>query len=362
MHIRKMITGILTLVLFTIGFATAAQMTDDLTGTQWELITLNGDDVIGDSALTLTFGEDNRASGHAGCNGFGAMYTVDGFEVSFDQIISTMMACADEDVMAQEVAYVSALGTITTYEITADDQLILTGDTGDELVFERITLEDTEWQLMTIAGADVLEDTVITLNLHADGGANGETGCNVFRTSYTFDGETIRFDENIVTTRHACVDEAAAEQEQAYLNALTSASWVTVTRETLTITYGEAGETLVFARMLTLADTEWQLETINGVNVIEGSDVTLAFDAQGNITGSSGCNTFGGTYAVDGEILTFGEIETTERACVEAELNEQEAVYYAALNSVNSYELTDAALILTYGDDDEQLIFTPFEG
>ncbi|CAB4934041.1 unannotated protein [freshwater metagenome] len=81
--------------------------------------------------------------------------------------------------------------------------------------------------------------------------------------------------------------------------------------------------------------------------VIEGTVLTLRFDAGGQASGSGGCNTFGGPYALDGGQLRIGPLAATLRACAgPAGANEQEAGYFAALGSVRGLRLAGGLLTL----------------
>ena len=53
---------------------------------------------------------------------------------------------------------------------------------------------------------------------------------------------------------------------------------------------------------------------IDGRALVAGSRVRLAF-AAGRIGASAGCNSMGGTYAIDGDLLVAGQLATTEMAC-----------------------------------------------
>ena len=93
-------------------FATAP-----LEGTAWQLVSLGGEAVtVGEGrprpGLTL-LAEDGRAAGSDGCNRFMGSYTVEGEKLSFGQLASTMMACADGMDAAQR--YTAALGATARY-------------------------------------------------------------------------------------------------------------------------------------------------------------------------------------------------------------------------------------------------------
>ena len=100
-----------------------------------------------------------------------------------------------------------------------------------------------------------------------------------------------------------------------------------------------------------LAETEWALSAIrptsNETPVLTKTAVTLKFE-DGQLQGSSGCNSYSATYAVDGRSLTFGPIAVTEMACLEPGIMEQEAAFLAALSTTSAYDLANEELSLTY--------------
>ena len=59
----------------------------------------------------LTFKEDETVSGNSGCNGFGGNYKVQGDQVAFDQIVSTLMACDDPRMKQENVVQKVLSGT-----------------------------------------------------------------------------------------------------------------------------------------------------------------------------------------------------------------------------------------------------------
>jgi heat shock protein HslJ len=110
-----------------------------------------------------------------------------------------------------------------------------------------------------------------------------------------------------------------------------------------------------------LVGTSWALDSFleNGVEtpVIEGNQPTLQFQADGQAVGTGGCNQFGGEYFLT-DRLNFREIITTEIACTEAGIMEQEQRYYQALQSAGEFEIVGDELRITYGEGQGTLIFT----
>ena len=86
-------------------------------------------------------------------------------------------------------------------------------------------------------------------------------------------------------------------------------------------------------------------------------DATLLLQ-DGQASGSGGCNTFNGTYVLDGTSLTFGdEISTTLMLCEEA-VQAVEDAYLAALPEVAGWAISGGVLTLT---DDVGTVLLTFE-
>ena len=83
--------------------------------------------------MTLEF-TDKTARGSGGCNGYGGDYRLNGSTITFAPIASTLMACADVQIMETESAYLAALqdgGTVKADQGT----LVITGPNGGTLKF-----------------------------------------------------------------------------------------------------------------------------------------------------------------------------------------------------------------------------------
>ena len=91
-----------------------------------------GTPVAPDSQASIAFNEDGTLTGSSGCNGFGGEYTVDGDEIEFSGLVSTLMAC-EELLMTQEGTVFKVLDGTASYKIDGDT-LTITKD-GTALVF-----------------------------------------------------------------------------------------------------------------------------------------------------------------------------------------------------------------------------------
>ncbi|TVR20107.1 MAG: META domain-containing protein, partial [Anaerolineaceae bacterium] len=352
------ILSLVLIALLALPFASLAvsgddNADDDLIGIEWTLVSIDGSPVIAGSTITLTLGaEDSDAFGTGGCNRYGAQYNIDGDDLSFDMVISTLMACMEDDITAQEAAYFEALSAITGYTLEAG-RLTLTDDDGVRLVFNApLSLETTRWQLVSIDGADVVTEETPTLIFDGEG-VRGHSGCNILRTTYQTADDAITFAEVIRTTRRACADPAASDQENDYLEALADARSFALDHATLTIFYGDDERALVFVAVVDdLADTAWVLVSIGGADVVEGETPTLEFGGRDDVNGDTGCNVFRTTFQTVGASITFApDIRTTRRACVDTAASDQERAYLQALTDAESFVLDDDTLTIFYGDD-----------
>jgi heat shock protein HslJ len=99
-----------------------------------------------------------------------------------------------------------------------------------------------------------------------------------------------------------------------------------------------------------LENKTWVLESYSQQDslqdVLEGTEITAIFDsAEGEISGSAGCNSYFASYDVDGSKLSISTIGCTEMFCVTPEgVMEQEEQYLTTLATAESYEVRDGQL------------------
>ncbi len=77
-----------------------------------------------------------------------------------------------------------------------------------------------------------------------------------------------------------------------------------------------------------------------------GTTVTLKFGEDGRASGSTGCNSYSGTYEVRGDSISFGRLVSTRRACLDQNANEQEHRFLSALESANRFRLSSNRLTI----------------
>ena len=109
-----------------------------LAGTNWQLTAINGQPpVAGDVVPTLQFQPEDHVGGNGGCNGYGGAYELNGSALKFTEVMSTLMACADDALTTQEGAYFQALNNVAGYTLSGDTLTLQDASGATVLVFAR---------------------------------------------------------------------------------------------------------------------------------------------------------------------------------------------------------------------------------
>jgi len=121
------------------------------------------------------------------------------------------------------------------------------GQTGRGMSTDQRVLTGIDWRLISLgpAGAEtgVVAGTTVTLTFGEDNRANGSTGCNSYSGTYQVRGDNISF-SRLVSTRRACLDQKANEQEQRFLSTLGGANRFRLASNRLTI-YSDRGRSVL---------------------------------------------------------------------------------------------------------------------
>jgi heat shock protein HslJ len=107
-----------------------------LLGPEWVVESIDRVPLVGDSRVTVAFGEDGRIHGDGSCNRYNAAYQLTGEGLSIGAAASTMMACA-QPLMEQERRFFGALAAVRRFEIAPDGALVLLSDDGRKLIARR---------------------------------------------------------------------------------------------------------------------------------------------------------------------------------------------------------------------------------
>ncbi len=362
-----------TVLVFTRGTLSTEEPSEpvSLTGA-WTLTSYGPTDTptlaVEGANAELTFNADGTVSGSSGCNSLNGDYSVEGDQVTFGAIVSTRMAC-DGAIMAQEAAVLNVLTGTASYKVEGD-LLTITKDS-NVLVLTRGVESTGEpegsdllgaWNLTsygtTEAQSPALADVEAGLTFNEDGTLTGTSGCNQFSGTYKVDGNEIAFNE-IASTLMLC-DTPLMEQEEAMSQMLSELTAYRIEGNTLSIV--KNGMMLVFTRD-TLGTEEpsepvsltgtWTLTSYGTGDTLSSAladvEANLSFNEDGTVTGTSGCNEFGGDYTVEGDQITFNEIVSTLKLC-DTPLMGQEEAMQQVLTETADYQIEGNTLTITNND------------
>lgn len=105
-----------------------------------------------------------------------------------------------------------------------------------------------------------------------------------------------------------------------------------------------------------LLGTKWDLITFGEQAPVPGSKLTINFEG-GELGGSAGCNSYFGSYTVDGTNLNISQVGSTMMACMGNGLMEQESQFLTMLQAAATFTLSADQLTIHTAEGD--LIFQP---
>lgn len=288
-----------------------------LANTGWQLVSYNIGTVqvpvAAGSKITLKFNEDSSIGGSGGINLYFGSFIQNGNLITFGPVGCTEMA-GPQALMDQESTYFSLLDTTRSYSATAST-LELSDATGRvTLVFRSdnsgnsngpavenpaTVLPGTEWQLSsysdgvtTVSGQDI---RTITLKFDDPGTISGFGGVNNYFGTCTMDGTTISIGP-LGSTKMAG-PELLMTLEQLYFNLLNSATGVSLSGDSLSLTNNEGTAVLNFESKVTASQDRYTAIILPGkshavIPLATGghslTTITNRFNKNGNWTGFTG--------------------------------------------------------------------------
>jgi len=214
-------------------------------------------------------------------------------------------------------------------------------------------LVNTSWSVTTINGVAVRPDARPTMTFAQDGTVAGSASCNQYSGPFRTDGDRISLGD-IASTMMMCQGEVGA-QETAFLGALQAAqTWRLTPAGELEI--GGVGSIVAGPGIAEgppppdpaewLGGTSWDLVEMGTTADFAQIVPTIEFGADGGVSGFAACNTFSGTFTIDGPTVALGPLATTKMAC-ERPASAVEAEYLGALSGVATWSIEpDGRLLL----------------
>jgi heat shock protein HslJ len=165
------------------------------------------------------------ATGSSGCNDFHGRYTIDGQEIVFGTLASTVKVCGDA-AMIVESNFVQAMSYVARFGVRDTGLLFVSPPGAALLAFAPKPTGSVEgdWTVSAMQNAQgaivpPIDGTPLTTSFKADGTLTGNDGCNDFSGSYTLSGPRIVI-SGLSGTRAACPSPDLSDQETQFLTML----------------------------------------------------------------------------------------------------------------------------------------------
>ena len=201
----------------------------------------------------------------------------------------------------------------------------------------------------------LVEGTVIRLTFQGNN-ISGQAGCNTMGGTFTVvDGKL--FWQGGGMTEMGC-DPARHAQDDWLSQFLGSQPLFSLVGDDLVLTSGDTVITLRDREIVEpdqpLVGTTWTLSSVISGDAVSsvpmGVIATIVFNADGSVAVDPGCNSGGGTYAVDGESIAFSDIFTTKMACPGPRSDVEAAVLQVLSADAITWAIDSGSLTLMAGN------------
>lgn len=191
----------------------------------------------------------------------------------------------------------------------------------------------------------------------------GKSGCNNFSVNYKNLAKKNRIETSSPRGTMMACDEEKMGLEQEFISVMNN-KVLKITRKKNTVTFKDLhSKTIMEFTVPTQNGTwsfigkkNWKLIQLEGVGKDYGP-VSIKFDnTTYKVSGNSGCNSFFGTYATDGDFVSFSKIGTTRMACSDYETTTTEQKILGFLNQKLRFDVADQTLNF-YLDDKLVMMF-----
>jgi heat shock protein HslJ len=282
----------------------------------------------------------------------------------------------------------------------ADNAVILTFEVQVAPSLTGILWRATNYNNGQEAVVNVLDGSEITAIFNEDGTLSGSAGCNNYVAGYTVDGNQITIEQAASTMMMCAEPEGVMEQEAAYLMALTTAATFSIqgnvlemrtAEDAMVARYESAGPASEIAPTEEVTGTEEitgteEVTATEGTTATEesgaapnivgvtwqwvqsayGDDTTLTVDdptkytmtlqADGTVALQVDCNAGGGSYTLDGSVISFDVAIMTRMACPEETLSD---TFIQELNAAATFVMDGEELVLNLFADAGNMHFSP---
>ena len=347
---------------------TAPAPTNPLTNIKWLWTSLVETDpasqsVIADSQnYNLAFFADGTVHYKADCNIGNGTYTISGSSMTIQLGQTTLVECGEGSLSTQ---FMSLLGQVAAYSFESENLILALKDNAGKMGFTNGGPVDS----VTPPSSDTpTAVTIEPLNVRSGPGTEYYSygvvpaGTEFVVTGISEDGQwwVVKVPTSIAPDGQGWINGNYVETSNTDNVPVVPTPPVVTPTPTTAATgspTSEPGATETPQPGVTpspttapsnpLAGTSWTLSTMNGQPPLDGTTITLAF-SDSAVSGNGGCNTYGGSYAVDGNNISIGALTSTQVLCG-TEIDQQEQQYFNLLGSANTYQLDSGQLVLFSG-------------
>jgi heat shock protein HslJ len=213
-------------------------------------------------------------------------------------------------------------------------------------------VEGIQWVLDSYLQAGTLAiapETVFADATFESSRVTGQSGCNSYTALYQAGGRSLRVSQASATLMACPVP--VMDFEQTYLQLLQSSRYYTARNDRLTVYNADGAEILIYDAapknpLLGRWDVDSYLVPPSTVQApLAGTTLDVVFGIA-SVGGSSGCNTFNGTYGTNGNAVRISPLATTRLACPQ-DVMDQELAFVGALQGVSFIDYRGNTLLLT---------------
>lgn len=232
--------------------------------------------------------------------------------------------------------------------------ILITGLAGCSAAQPGDSLNGSSWILSQLNGHSLLPDSQITIEFTHDQ-FSGTAGCNQYGGRYQVRNGQFSAPPAVEMTAMACLTpEGIMAQEQEFTSALTSANGYQISGGQLEMMDADGTTVLLFVieadasnvDPASLTGSEWQVRTVDGEELIAGSQITMQFTQAGEVTGFGSCRGYAATYTQTDVGIRFTSTRMLDETCNNEPLLLQEQDFTDYLSNADQLELLDDLLIL----------------
>jgi heat shock protein HslJ len=221
------------------------------------------------------------------------------------------------------------------------------------------SLNGTSWLLKTLNGQPLKSNLQLTLNIE-NGKAFGDAGCNNYSGKYTEGGGNSLHIEKIYRTLVMCTPDQIMTQESQFVSALKDATIYHLVGKMMTLKNKNGVSLAVFnSQSQVIKGTSWKVGSIEGSNVIDGSKLTATFGTNGTVNGSSGCNSYSGSYtsSISGKKININKLGLTRMSCHKpVGVMMQENKFVEMMEAAKTYRIEADRLTISKADGSRAVV------